>query len=80
MEAKIKALEIELSEEKQMRQDKEQEVGQLSTILFKSLSRKLQLVNFVKPNRALFEPNCLEPYSNSERERKKLAVAYLRLP
>ena len=33
MEAKIKALEIELSEEKQMRQDKEQEVGQLSNVL-----------------------------------------------
>ena len=31
MEAKNKALEVELSEEKQMRQDKEQEVGQLST-------------------------------------------------
>ena len=39
MEGKIKALEIELSEERQMRQDKEQEVGQLSTILLKSLSR-----------------------------------------
>ena len=39
MEAKIKALEIELSEERQMRQDKEQEVGQLNTILLKSLSR-----------------------------------------
>ena len=34
MEAKIKALEIELSEEKQMRQDKEKEVGQLSTVLY----------------------------------------------
>ena len=34
MEAKIKALEVELSEEKQMRQGKEQEVGQLSTILY----------------------------------------------
>ena len=34
MEAKIKALEIELSEEKQMRQDKEQEVGQLSNALY----------------------------------------------
>ena len=34
MEAKIKVLEIELSEEKQMRQDKEQEVGQLSTVLY----------------------------------------------
>ncbi|CAH3133676.1 unnamed protein product [Porites lobata] len=31
MEAKIKALEIELSEERQMRQDKEQEVSQLMT-------------------------------------------------
>ena len=29
MEAKNKALEVQLSEEKQMRQDKEQEVGQL---------------------------------------------------
>ena len=36
MEAKNK---VELSEEKQMRQDKEQEVGQLNTILLKSLSR-----------------------------------------
>ena len=36
MEAKNK---VELSEEKQMRQDKEQEVGQLSSILLKSLSR-----------------------------------------
>ena len=34
MEAKMKVLEIELSEEKQMRQDKEQEVGQLSTVLY----------------------------------------------
>ena len=34
MEAKIKALEIELSEEKQMCQDKEQEVGQLSNVLY----------------------------------------------
>ena len=34
MEAKIKALEIELSEEKQMRKDKEQEVGQLSNVLY----------------------------------------------
>ena len=34
MEAKIKALEIELSEERQMRQDKEQEVGQLRNVLY----------------------------------------------
>ena len=34
MEAKIKALEIELSEERQIRQDKEQEVGQLSNVLY----------------------------------------------
>ena len=34
MGAKIKALEIELSEERQMRQDKEQEVGQLSNALY----------------------------------------------
>ena len=39
MEAKNKSLEVELSEEKQMRQDKEQEVGQFSTILLKSLYR-----------------------------------------
>ena len=39
MEAKNKALEVELSQEKQMRLDKEQEVGQLSTILLKSLLR-----------------------------------------
>ena len=37
MGAKIKALEIELSEERQMRQDKEQEVGQLSNVLYKML-------------------------------------------
>ena len=36
MEAKNK---VELSEEKKMRQDKEQEVDQLSTILFQSPSR-----------------------------------------
>ena len=34
MDAKIKALEVELSEERQMRQDKEQEVGQLSNVLY----------------------------------------------
>ena len=34
MEAKIKALEVKLSEERQMRRDKEQEVGQLSTVLY----------------------------------------------
>ena len=34
MEAKIKALEIELSEERQMRQDKGQEMGQLSNVLY----------------------------------------------
>ena len=34
MEAKIKALEVKLLEERQMRQDKEQEVGQLSTVLY----------------------------------------------
>ena len=34
MEAKIKALEIELSEERQLRQDKEQGVGQLSNVLY----------------------------------------------
>ena len=34
MEAKIKALEVELSEERQIRQGKEQEVGQLSTVLY----------------------------------------------
>ena len=39
MEAKNKALEVDLSAEKQMRQDKEQQVGQFSTILLKSLSR-----------------------------------------
>ena len=39
MEAKNKALEVDLSAQKQMRQDKEQEVGQFSTILLKSLSR-----------------------------------------
>ena len=34
MGAKIKAIEVELSEERKMRQDKEQEVGQLSTVLY----------------------------------------------
>ena len=34
METKIKAIEVELSEEKQMRQDKEQEVGQHSNVLY----------------------------------------------
>ena len=34
MEAKIKALEVELSQESQMLQDKEQEVGQLSTVIY----------------------------------------------
>ena len=34
MEAKNKAVEVKLSEEKQMRQDKEQEVGQLSNVLY----------------------------------------------
>ena len=34
MEAKNKALEVKLSEEKQMRQDKEQEVSQLSNVLY----------------------------------------------
>ena len=38
MEAKIKALEEELSEGKQMHQDKEQEVGQVSTNYFISIS------------------------------------------
>ena len=42
MEAKIKALEIELSEERQMRQDKEQEVGQLSNVLYQSYKMLLQ--------------------------------------
>ena len=37
---------------------------------FQSLSRLLQLINFVKCKRTLFEPNSLEPYSNSERGRK----------
>ena len=39
MEAKNK---VELSEEKQMRQDKEQEVGQLSNVLYKSYKMLLQ--------------------------------------
>ena len=34
MEAKIKALQVELSEESQKLQDKEQEVGQLSTVIY----------------------------------------------
>ena len=34
MEAKNKAVEVKLSEERQMRQDKEQEVGQLSNVLY----------------------------------------------
>lgn len=36
MEAKIKTLEVELSEESQKLQDKEQEVGQLSTVIYLS--------------------------------------------
>ena len=39
MEAKIKALEVELSEEKQMRQDKEQEVGHYSVLFYTSHTR-----------------------------------------
>ena len=34
MEAKIKAQEVDLLKERQMRQDKEQEVGQLNTVLY----------------------------------------------
>ena len=34
MEAKIKTLEVELSEESQKLQDKEQEVRQLSTVIY----------------------------------------------
>ena len=37
---------------------------------FQSLSRLLQLINFVKCGRTLFEPNSLKPYLNSERGRK----------
>ena len=34
MQAQRKALELELSKERQMSQDKEQEVGQLSNVLY----------------------------------------------
>ena len=39
MEAKIKALEVELSEERQMRQDKEKEVGHYSVLFYTSHTR-----------------------------------------
>ena len=57
MKAKIKALEVELSEEKQMRQDKEQEVGHYSVLFdFILYCDKSNSVYFVKPKRAPFEP------------------------
>ena len=71
MEAKNKALEVELSEEKQMRQDKEQEVGQLSTILLKSLSRQVQLVYFVKPKRELFLSRIATNHIQIQKEKEK---------
>ena len=37
---------------------------------FRSLSRLIQLIYFVKCKRTLFEPNSKEPCSSSERERK----------
>ena len=72
MEAKNKALEVELSEEKQMRQDKEQEVGQLSTILLKSLSRQLKLLYFVKSKRA-FLSRIAKDHIQIQKEKQKFS-------
>ena len=71
MEAKNKALEVKLSEEKQMRQDKEQEVGQLSTILLKSLSRQLKLLYFVKSKRA-FLSRIAKDHIQIQKEKQKI--------
>ena len=71
MEAKNKALEVELSEEKQMRQDKEQEVGLFSTILLKSQSRQLQLVYFVKSKRA-FLSRIAKGHIQIQKEKEKI--------
>ena len=71
MEAKNKALEEELSEEKQMRQDKEQEVGLFSTILLKSLSRQLHLVYFVKSKRA-FLSRIAKDHIQIQKEKEKI--------
>ena len=71
MEAKNKALEVDLSAEKQMRQDKEQEVGELSTILLKSLSRQLQLLYFVKSKRA-FSSRIAKDHIQIQKEKQKI--------
>ena len=71
MEAKNKALEVELSEEKQMRQDKEQEVGLFSTILLKSISRQLHLVYFVKSKRA-FLSRIAKDHIQIQKEKEKI--------
>ena len=71
MEAKNKALEVDLSAEKQMRQDKEQEVGELSTILLKSLSRQLQLLYFVKSKRA-FLSRIAKDHIQIQKEKQKI--------
>ena len=76
MEAKNKALEVELSEEKQMRQDKEQEVGQFSTILLKSLSRQLQLVYFVKSKRA-FLSRIAKDHIQIQKEKEKIYLSLI---
>ena len=76
MEAKNKALEVDLSEEKQMRQDKEQEVGQFSTILLKSLSRQLQLVYFVKSKRA-FLSRIAKDHIHIQKEKEKIYLSLI---
>ena len=76
MEATNKALKVELSEEKQMRQDKEQEVGQFSTILLKSLSRQLQLVYFVKSKRA-FLSRIAKDHIQIQKEKEKIYLSLI---
>ena len=76
MEATNKALKVELSEEKQMRQDKEQEVGQFSTILLKSLSRQLRLVYFVKSKRA-FLSRIAKDHIQIQKEKEKIYLSLI---
>ena len=72
MEAKNKALEVDLSAEKQMRQDKEQEVGQFSTILLKSLYRdNSNSLTFVKPKRA-FLSRIAKDHIQIQKEKEKI--------
>ena len=74
MEAKNKALEVKLSEEKQMRQDKEQEVGQLSTILdyeqsLFSVVRRAKRETRKWPNAWLIARACIALTKSEEKER-----------